>query len=36
MSSRVNNGKRIIPTIVFDDGSILVEPSDADSRRNLV
>lgn len=25
----VNNGKRIIPTIVFDDGSILVEPSDA-------
>jgi thioredoxin reductase (NADPH) len=26
---QVNNGKRIIPTIVFDDGSILVEPSDA-------
>ncbi len=25
----VNNGKRIIPTIVFEDGSILVEPSDA-------
>ncbi len=25
----VNNGKRIIPTIVLDDGSILVEPSDA-------
>ena len=23
----VNNGKRIIPTIVFQDGSILVEPS---------
>lgn len=22
-----NNGKRIIPTIVFEDGSILVEPS---------
>jgi thioredoxin reductase (NADPH) len=26
---RVNNGKRIIPTIVFDDGSMLVEPSNA-------
>ncbi len=26
---RVNNGKRIIPTIVFDDKSILVEPSNA-------
>jgi thioredoxin reductase (NADPH) len=26
---QVNDGKRIIPTIVFDDGSILVEPSDA-------
>lgn len=26
---RVNNGKRIIPTIVFDDESVLVEPSDA-------
>lgn len=26
---RVNNGKRIIPTVVFKDGSILVEPSDA-------
>lgn len=25
----VNNGKRIIPTIVFEDGSSLVEPSDA-------
>lgn len=24
---RVNNGLRSIPTIVFDDGSILVEPS---------
>ena len=23
----VNNGKRIVPTIVFDDGSILVEPT---------
>jgi thioredoxin reductase (NADPH) len=26
---RVNNGKRIIPTIVFEDGSMLVEPSNA-------
>ncbi len=26
---RVNQGKRIIPTIVFQDGSILVEPSNA-------
>ncbi len=25
----VNNGKRSIPTIVFPDGEILVEPSDA-------
>jgi thioredoxin reductase (NADPH) len=25
-----NNGKRIIPTIEFDDGSILVEPSNAE------
>jgi thioredoxin reductase (NADPH) len=27
---QVNGGKRIIPTIVFPDGSILVEPSDAE------
>ncbi len=27
---QVNNGKQIIPTIVFDDGSTLVEPSDAE------
>ena len=26
---RVNGGKRIIPTIVFDDGGVLVEPSNA-------
>ncbi|MBP8109896.1 MAG: glutathione S-transferase N-terminal domain-containing protein, partial [Caldilineaceae bacterium] len=25
-----NDGKRIIPTIVFEDGSFLVEPSNAD------
>ncbi len=26
---RVNNGKRIVPTIIFPDGDILVEPSNA-------
>ena len=26
----VNDGKQIIPTIVFSDGSVLVEPSNAD------
>ena len=26
----MNDGKRIIPTIVFDDGSRLVEPSNAE------
>jgi thioredoxin reductase (NADPH) len=32
---RVNNGKRIIPTIVFDDESILVEPSNAELAAKL-
>lgn len=32
---RVNNGKRIIPTIVFADGSILVEPSNAELAAKL-
>jgi thioredoxin reductase (NADPH) len=32
---RVNKGKRIIPTIVFEDGSILVEPSNADLAAKL-
>ena len=27
---KVNDGKQIIPTIVFDDGSILVEPTNAE------
>ena len=27
---KVNNGKRVIPTMVFPDGSLLVEPSNAD------
>ena len=26
----VNNGRQIIPTIVFEDGSVLVEPSNAE------
>jgi thioredoxin reductase (NADPH) len=26
----LNDGKRIIPTVVFEDGSVLVEPSDAE------
>jgi len=30
-----NNGKRIIPTIVFADGSLLVEPSNAELARKL-
>lgn len=25
----LNNGRRVIPTIVFQDGSVLVEPSNA-------
>ena len=32
---KVNNGKRSIPTIVFPDGSILVEPSNGDLARKL-
>ena len=32
---RLNNGKRIIPTIIFQDGSILVEPSNAQLARKL-
>lgn len=30
-----NNGMRIIPTIVFEDGSILAEPSDKDLAEKL-
>ena len=26
---KTNNGKRVVPTIVFPDGSILVEPSNS-------
>ncbi len=32
---RLNDGKRIIPTIVFDDGSTLVEPSNAELAEKL-
>lgn len=32
---RVNNGYRSVPTIVFPDGSILVEPSVAELNRKL-
>jgi glutaredoxin len=32
---RLNNGKRIIPTIIFQDGSILVEPSNAQLAKKL-
>ncbi len=33
--AQVNKGKRIIPTIVFDDGGILVEPSNAELAAKL-
>jgi thioredoxin reductase (NADPH) len=32
---QINHGKRIIPTIVFDDGSFLVEPSNAELAKKL-
>jgi thioredoxin reductase (NADPH) len=32
---KVNGGKRIIPTLVFSDGSMLVEPSNADLAAKL-
>lgn len=32
---RVNGGKRIVPTIVFGEGSILVEPSNAELAAKL-
>jgi thioredoxin reductase (NADPH) len=32
---RINNGKQIIPTIIFPDGSILVEPSNAELAAKL-
>lgn len=33
---QVNNGYRSVPTIVFPDGSILVEPSSAELQAKLV
>ena len=33
--NQVNDGKQIIPTIVFEDGSILVEPSNAELAAKL-
>lgn len=32
---QVNNGRRIIPTILFPDGSILVEPGNAELAQKL-
>jgi thioredoxin reductase (NADPH) len=32
---QVNDGKQIIPTIVFEDGSILVEPTNAELASKL-
>ena len=32
---QINRGKRIIPTIVFQDGSILVEPSNLELEQKL-
>ena len=31
----LNDGQQIIPTIIFDDGSILVEPSNAELAARL-
>lgn len=33
--SRLNRGKRIVPTIIFPDGSILAEPSNAQLAEKL-
>ncbi len=32
---QINHGNRSVPTIVFDDGSVLVEPSDAELGEKL-
>ena len=31
----MNNGKQIVPTIVFDDGTVLVEPTKAELAEKL-
>ncbi|MBM2827218.1 MAG: mrx1 [Dehalococcoidia bacterium] len=33
---RINHGKRVVPTILFPDGSVLVEPSNAELAQKLV
>lgn len=33
---KVNKGSRSVPTIIFPDGSILVEPSDSELEKKLV
>jgi mycoredoxin len=33
---QLNRGMRSVPTIVFQDGSVLVEPSDEQLRRKLI
>lgn len=32
---RLNDGRRSVPTIVFDDGSVLVEPSNMELAKKL-
>ena len=32
---KLNGGKRVIPTIVFEDGSILVEPTNSELAKKL-
>lgn len=31
----LNNGNRVVPTIIFEDGSMLVEPSDEELANKL-
>src|SRR5437762_236755 len=32
---KANNGKHVIPTLIFGDGSVLIEPSNAELARKL-
>ena len=32
---RLNNGNQVVPTIIFEDGSMLVEPSNAQLAEKL-
>lgn len=36
MVEKLNKGNRSVPTIVFPDGSILVEPSNAELEKKLI